>query len=133
MKSRQLKLADKAPAFAADPLVGRRARAIVEAIGDALIRRYGTWESAAAALDAVFGVDGRPVSGSVLRAAFSDSERNYPRLEWSVLVLDDPQVQAAIAPRSLSPDEELRLLREHMAGRAAGELERFDRAIGRAP
>lgn len=116
-----------------DVLSARRARGLVEVVGDALLRRYETWEAAAAALDAVFGPQGRPVSGSVLRAAFSSAERNYPRLEWAVLVLGDPEVRAAISPPPRDPAEELAALREHMKSKAPGELERFDRRTGRTP
>jgi hypothetical protein len=129
VKRRQLELADKSPAFAMPPGMDRLARTMVEAIGDALLRRFGSYEAAAAALDAVFGPQGRPVSGSTLRACFSGVERNYPRLEWAALVLDDPLVVMALTPKRLTPEEELRMLREHLAHNARGELERFDRRV----
>lgn len=126
----QLDLATVSRSFATDQQSARRARAIVETIADALVRKYGSLEDAAAALDAVFGDDGRPVSGSLLRAAVRNGERNYFRAEWIVLVLEDPEVRAVLSPPPRSPAEELADLREHMARHASGELERFDRRRG---
>jgi hypothetical protein len=67
------------------------------------------------------------VSESLLRASFSSSERNYPRLEWLALVADDPEVQDFLRPPPRSPAEELAELREHLAKRAPDALEAFDR------
>ena len=109
----------------------RRARTLLEVVGDALRRRGGgTWEGAATVLDAAFGGEGRPVAASVLRASFRNAERNYARLEWLALVLDDPEVQAFLRPPVKSPAEELAELREHMARRAPDALEGFDRGRG---
>jgi hypothetical protein len=112
--------------------IARRARTLVEVVGDAIKRRGETWDGAASMLDAAFGSDGRPVSASVLRASFSGAERNYPRLEWLAAVLDDPEVQAALLPPpAMTPEQELAALREHLAKDAPGSLERFDRKARR--
>lgn len=115
----------------ADLATARRARSLLEVVGDALRRRGGgTWEGAAELLDRAFGGDGRPVAASVLRAAFANGERNYPRLEWLAAVLDDPEVQEFLRPPPKSPAEELAELREHLARRSPSALEEFDRRRG---
>lgn len=112
--------------------IARRAHTLVEVVGDAIKRRGETWDGAASQLDAAFGADGRPVSASVLRAAFAGAERNYARLEWLALVLDDPEVQyALLPPPSMTPEQELAALREFMAKDAPGSLDRFDRKVRR--
>lgn len=117
-----------------DTVTPRKARTIVEVVGDALIRKYETWDAAAAALDAVFGPQGRPVSGSVLRAAFSPtSERNYPRLEWIVLVLDDPEVQAALSRKAVTPEEWQRRARDFFAAEAPSLLTKLEKKLGGVP
>ena len=130
VKAPQASFAERVPAFGVDIATQRRARTLIEAVGDALRRKGETWDGAAALLDRAFGEQGRPVSGSVLRAAFSGAERNYPRLEWVALVLDDPEVKAALAPPKMSPSEELAALREHLAERAPDALESFERKRG---
>lgn len=112
--------------------VQRRARTLIDVVGDAIKRKGETWDGAAAMLDAAFAPDGQPVSASVLRASFSGGERNYPRLSWLALVLDDPEVQAALLPPpALTPEQELAALREHLAKDSPGSLERFDRKVRR--
>lgn len=74
-----------------------RAATMLEVVREA-IRRRGTAREVAAELDQIFGPEGRPVSESVLKAALSpESERNYFRLEWIVVVLDDPAVKAFLS------------------------------------
>lgn len=127
VRSNQLPLAECAESDA-DEVARRRGRHLLEVVGDALKRRGdGTWEGAAHFLDRVYGSEGRPVAASVLRASFSNGERNYPRLEWLALVLDDPEVQAYLRPPTVSPADELAELREHCATRAPDALESFDR------
>lgn len=131
MKPAQTEMGARAPGFDTDPRAARRGRALVDVVVDALERRYGSLEAAAAALDAVFGPEGRPVSGTQLRAAARQAERNYFRAEWIALVADDPEVVAFFAAYRRTPTEQLAALREHMAKNARGELERFDRAEAR--
>lgn len=132
-RSAQLSLGDQARSFDQDTATTRRGRSLTEVVGDALRRRGGgTWEGAAELLDRAFGADGRPVAASVLRAAFGNVERNYPRLEWLAAVLDDEEVQTFLRPPPKSPAEELAELREHLAKRAPDALEAFDRRRGRS-
>lgn len=119
------------PGMAVDPRAARRGRALIDVVHDALERRFGSIEAAASALDAVFGPEGRPVSGTQLRAACRQAERNYFRLEWIVVVMDDPEVIAFFASQRRTPAEQLAALREHMAKNARGELDRFDRTEAR--
>lgn len=128
VRSNQLNLDDASQVTDADEATRRRGRTLLEVVGDALKRKGGgTWEGAAQLLDRVYGTEGRPVAASVLRASFSNGERNYPRLEWLALVLDDPEVQTYLRPPAVSPAEELAELREHCASRAPDALESFDR------
>jgi hypothetical protein len=100
---------------------------------NAAIKRRGTRREVASELDQVFGELGRPVSEAVLKAAISEeSERNYSRLEWLVIVMDDPAVQAALKPPTMEPAEELRLMREFMRQNASGLVTSFDRSLGRS-
>lgn len=126
-KKPQPSFGDSVPSFNADPRAARLGRSIVEVAGDAMLRKYGSFEDAAKELDAIFGPEGRPVSATVLRAALRNAERNYFRAEWLVVVLEDAEVRATLAPPAKSPAEELAELREHMAMQAPGELARFDR------
>lgn len=108
-----------------------RAGQLVEVVRDA-IRRRGSTRDVAAELDAIFGPDGRPVSESVLRAALSpESERNYFRLEWIVIVLDDPAVRAFLAAPTMTPEEELRATRAFLTSAAPALLTTLDKALGR--
>lgn len=119
------------PGTDVDPRAARRARALIDLLHDALERRFGSLERAAEALDGVFGPEGRGVAGSTLRAACRQAERNYFRLEWIVVVMDDPEVIAFFAAQRRTPAEQLAALREHMAKNARGELDRFDRTEAR--
>lgn len=127
MKSRQTDLSSRVASFGANPIAEARARAVQEAVRDALLRRFDSYAGIAAALTQAFG----HVSDATVKAAFNGVERNYVRLEWAVLVLDDADVRAAMAPPPRDPAEELARTREHMAKYAPGELERFDRRMGR--
>jgi hypothetical protein len=110
----------------------KRAGAMLDVVREA-IRRRGTAREVAAELDQIFGPEGRPVSESVLKAALSpESERNYFRLEWIVVVLDDPAVKAFLATPMLTPEEELRATRAWLAAAAPGLLPNLDRALGRS-
>jgi hypothetical protein len=110
----------------------KRAGALLDVAREA-IRRRGTAREVAAELDQIFGPEGRPVSESVLKAALSpESERNYFRLEWIVVVLDDPAVRAFLATPVMSPEEELRATRAWIAAAAPGLLPSLDRALGRS-
>lgn len=128
-RARQGDLAELAPGFDSDPRALRRADALRYVVVDALVRKYGSVEDAANALDSIYGDEGRPVSGSMLRAAARNAERNYFRLEWIVPVLGDPAVQMALSGKRFTPEERERLMREHFAKHAGGELERFDRQL----
>lgn len=115
------------PGFDVDAKAARRSRAFVDLVVDAMERRFGSLETATeVALDGIFGPEGRPVSGSQLRAAARQAERNYFRAEWVIVVADDPEVVAFFASFRRTPEQELAALREHMAKNARGELERFD-------
>ena len=129
MKSRQVDMAERNAIFGSNPVVEGRGKALGEAVRDALLRRYETWEGVAAAISAAFGY----VSSAIVKAAFSGAERNYWRGEWITLVADDPDVRAAVAPVPRDPVEENAKMREHFARRAPGELENFDRRMGRLP
>jgi hypothetical protein len=48
----------------------------------AVVRELGGYEVVAAALDRRWGIKGRPVSATLLRAALNDTERNNARVEW---------------------------------------------------
>jgi hypothetical protein len=108
----------------------RRAERLLAAVKNAL-RRRGTLAEVAAELDAMFAPLGRGVTESTLRACLGESERNYCRTEWVGLVIDDPEVQAAMREPLVSPEEELRLVREFLGIQAPGLLRDFDRALGR--
>lgn len=114
------------PGFDVDAKAARRSRAFVDLVVDAMERRFGSLETAAAVLDGIFGPEGRPVSGSQLRASARQAERNYFRAEWVIVVADDPEVVAFFASFHRTPEQQLAALREHMAKNARGELERFD-------
>jgi hypothetical protein len=49
----------------------------------AVARELG-YDACAAALDAIWGERGRPVSAAVMRAALNGTERNYFRVEWAI-------------------------------------------------
>lgn len=109
-----------------------RAGAMLEVVREA-IRRRGTAREVAAELDQIFGPEGRPVSESVLKAALSpESERNYFRLEWIVVVLDDPAVQAFLAKQPLTPEAENAATRAFLTVAAPGLIPLLDRALGRS-
>lgn len=127
MKSRQIDLASRVPAFGSNPIAESRAAALGEAVRDALLRRFETWEGVAGALSSAFG----HVSSATVRACFEGRERNNWRGEWLVLVADDAEVRAAVAPPPTDPAEAYRQLREQLARRAPGELDIFDRKLGR--
>jgi hypothetical protein len=134
VKAKQITLGERSPAFDHDVLTARRGRALIDVVGDALLRRFGTWESAATALDKAFGPEGRPVSPSVLRASFAPSgetARTYPRCEWVAMVADDEDVRAYFIAPVRTPAEELVALREHLLKDAPGSLERFERKVRR--
>ena len=83
------------------------------------VARELTFERCAAALDAIWGDRGRPVSAAVLRAALSGTERNYFRVEWAIWFArhseDVADVLLEIAGRGKpkkTPEEELRDLKE---------------------
>lgn len=108
-----------------------RAAQMLDVVREA-IRRRGSTKDVAAELDAVFGPEGRPVSESVLRAALSpESERNYFRLEWVVVVLDDPAVRAFLAQPMMTPEEELRATRAFLSSAAPAILTTLDKALGK--
>lgn len=127
MKTRQIDLASRSPAFGENPKAEGRGKALGEAVRDALLRRYLTWEGVAEAISAAFGA----VTAATVRAAFAGTERNYWRGEWIVLVADDPEVREAVAPPPVDPAAAYHSLREQLARRAPGELEIFDRKLGR--
>lgn len=129
MKARQTDMAARVPAFGANPIAASRADALKDAVCAALLDRYGSYPAVAEALSAAFG----NVSEATVKACFSGAERNYWRGEWIVLVADYPDVRAAVSPPPKDPAEELAKLREHLARRASGELENFDRRMGRLP
>lgn len=131
MRQPQTTMGERTPGFDVDTKAARRGRAFIDVVLDAMERRHGSLEAAAAVLDAVFGPEGRPVSGTLLRACARQAERNYFRAEWVVIVADDPEVVAFFASFRRTPAEELAALREHMAKNARGELERFDVALAR--
>lgn len=134
MKSKQTTLGERVSAFDHDALTARRGRTLKEIVGDALLRKYGTWEAAAEALDRAFGPEGRPVSASTLRASFATSgeaARTYPRIEWIAAVADDDEVRAYFNEPIRTPAEELAAIREFMAKDAPGSLDRFDRKVRR--
>lgn len=111
----------------------RMRAAVLSSAFNERIRGRGKLKDTASELDQVFGPLGRPVSESVLRACTSEeSERNYSRLEWLVVVLDEPAIQAALKPPDLPPAEELKLMREYMAKNASGLVASFDRSLGRS-
>lgn len=109
-----------------------RAAAVSEAFA-AAIRGRGTLRDSAHELDQIFGPEGRGVSESVLKAALSpQAERNYPRLEWLVLVLDEPAVQSVLRTPTLTPEEEVRVTREWLLANAPGLLPGLNRVLGRS-
>lgn len=111
----------------------RMRAAVLSSEFNAAIKRRGTRKEVAHELDQIFGPLGRPVSESVLRAATSEeSERNYARLEWLPIVMDDPAIQAALKPPELPPAEELKLIREFFSKNASGLVTSFDRSLGRS-
>jgi hypothetical protein len=114
-----------------DPYYRRRRAERFDAAVKSALRRRGTIAEVAAELDAMFSPLGRPVTESTLRACLGNTERNYARVEWAGLVIDDPEVQAAMQEPLVSSDEELRLLRDYLKVEAAGVLRAFDRALGR--
>lgn len=97
------------------------------------IRRLGTSKVVAGQLDDIFGPEGRPVSESVLRAALNESERNYFRLEWVVLVERDEEIRTFFERPSLTPEEENRITRDYLATNAPGLIAGLNRALGRTP
>ena len=129
MKSRQVDMAERNAIFGSNPVVEGRGKALGEAVRDALLRRYETWEGVAAAISAAFGY----VSAAIVKAAFSGAERNYWRGEWVALVADDPDVRAASAPPPRDPAAELGQLREYLARHYPKALDDFDRRQGRLP
>lgn len=129
MKSRQTDMADRERRFGQNPIAEARANALKDAVCAALLDRYGNYPGVAEALSAAFG----HVSEATVKACFADSERNYWRGDWIILVADYPDVRAAVAPPPVDPAAELARLREHLARRAPGELENFDRRVGRMP
>lgn len=127
MKSRQVEMADREKRFGTNLIMEARGKSLGEAVRDALLRRFETYDGVAAALSAAFG----HVTGQIVKVAFAGAERNYWRGEWILLVADDPEVRAAVAPPPTDPVEAYRALREQLARRAPGELEIFDRKLGR--
>lgn len=110
----------------------RMRAAVLSTTFNQAIRGRGKLKDTAGELDQIFGPEGRPVSESVLRACTSEeSERNYSRLEWLVVVLDDPAIQAALTPPKFTPEEELKLMREFFNRQASGLVATFDRSLGR--
>ena len=65
MKSRQVDMAERNAIFGSNPVVEGRGKALGEAVRDALLRRYETWEGVAAAISAAFGY----VSSAIVKAA----------------------------------------------------------------
>jgi hypothetical protein len=97
----------------------------------------------AAALDDMFGADGRPVSESLLRAALRQGERNYPRLEWAALLVTLPDSRVlplladaagyALTPKKPITDAEFRTIVERELPRVCGTMgaEFLERLQGR--
>ena len=131
MKAPQATFGERVPAFEQDVATMRAGRTLIDVVADALVRRFGTFEDAAQALDRAFGPEGRPVSGSTLRAAVKGVERNYFRAEWVALVADDEEVRAFFVRPVRTPAEELAAMREFMAKDSPGALDRFDRKVRR--
>lgn len=100
------------------------------------VRDLGGYEIAAAALDRRWGPKGRPVSGSLLRAALNDAERNYFRGEWLAFFRrkseDVAKILAAGVKVTKTPEELLRdlenELREELSHKRAEQLLRRARA-----
>lgn len=94
------------------------------------------YDAAAAALDKRWGVKGRPVSASSLRAALHDAERNNFRGEWlDWFAARDPDVADLMARRvkpSKTPEERIAdleaALREELSHKAAERVLRMARA-----
>lgn len=109
---------------------GARASDLRDRVNNA-IRRLGSTKVAAHQLDQIFGPSGRGVGESTLRAAMNESERNYFRLEWIVLVDRDEEVRSFFAKPALSPEEENRAMRDFIATNAPGLVPGMLRALGR--
>ncbi len=97
------------------------------------------YDQCAAALDRIWGYEGRPVSATFLRAALHDNERSHMRLEWLLWFAQQSEVVADIAleiggrgkPKK-TPEEELRDLKELMRrelGTTANKLIRKAEAL----